>query len=131
MSRQDIETMQAAYDAFNRGDIPTVMEVMHPEVRWVEPGGGGSPAGTFTGPESVANDVFAAIPGNFEQFRADAEEWIDAVDRLAVVGHFHGSSKSGGAVDVPFVHIWTMRQGKAATFENLVDHGLWTQAWGG
>ena len=131
MSRQDIETIQGAYDAFNRGDIPAVMEVMQPEVRWTEPGGGRAPAGTFSGPESVANDVFAAVPENFEQFRADAEEWIDAVNQLAVAGHFHGSSKSGAAVDVPFVHLWTMREGKAASFENLVDQELWTQAWGG
>ena len=131
MSRQDIETMQSAYDAFNRGDIPAVMEVMHPEVQWTEPGGGRSPAGTFSGPESVANDVFAAIPEHFEQFRANPQDWIDAGDRLAVAGHFHGSSKSGGVVDVPFVHLWTMRDGKAASFDNLVDQEPWTQAWGG
>jgi uncharacterized protein len=123
--------MQTAYDAFNRGDIPAVMEAMRPEIRWTEPGGGRAPAGTFDGPDSVANDVFATVPENFAQFRADAEEWIDAVNYLAVVGHFHGSSKSGTAVDVPFVHLWTMREGKAASFENVVDQGLWTQAWSG
>ena len=100
-------------------------------MQWTEPGGGRAPAGTFTGPESVANDVFAAVPENFEQFRADAEEWIDAAKFLVVAGHFHGSSKSGAPVDVPFVHLWTMRDGKAASFENLVDERLWTQAWGG
>jgi uncharacterized protein len=123
--------MRQAYEAFNRGDIPAVMQVMQPEIRWKEPGGGRAPGGTFNGPDSVANDVFATIPDNFEQFRADAEEWIDAADRLAVVGHFHGSSKSGAAVDVPFVHLWTMRDGKADSFENVVDEERWTQAWGG
>jgi len=48
-----------------------------------------------------------------------------------VVGHFRGSAKSGAAVNVPFVHLWTMREGKAASFENVVDRDLWTQAWGG
>src|SRR5215213_1382516 len=37
-----------------------------------EPGGGRAPAGTFNGPESVANDVFSTVPENFDQFRADA-----------------------------------------------------------
>ena len=131
MAREDVQTMQKAYDAFNRADIPAVMEAMHSEIRWTEPGGGRAPAGTFNGPDSVANDVFAPVPENFEQFSADAEEWIDAANYLAVVGHFRGSAKSGAAVDVPFVHLWTMRDGKAASFENVVDRDLWTQAWGG
>jgi ketosteroid isomerase-like protein len=131
MSREDVQTLQKAYDAFNRADIPAVMEAMHSEIRWTEPGGGRAPGGTFNGPESVANDVFATVPENFDQFRADAEEWIDAVNYLAVVGHFHGHSKSGTAVDVPFVHLWSMRDGKAAGFENVVDQGAWTKAWGG
>jgi ketosteroid isomerase-like protein len=79
----------------------------------------------------VANDVFAPVPENFEQFSADVEEWIDAANYLAVVGRFRGSAKSGVAVNVPFVHLWTMREGKAASFENVVDRDLWTQAWGG
>ena len=101
MAREDVQTMQKAYDAFNRADIPGVMEAMHSEIRWTEPGGGRAPAGTFTGPESVANDVFAPVPENFEEFSADAEEWIDAASYLAVVGHFRGSAKSGAALDVP------------------------------
>ena len=72
-----------------------------------------------------------ARPENFEQFSADPEAWIDAAHYLAVVGHFRGSAKSGAAVNVPFVHLWTMREGKAASFENVVDRDLWTQAWGG
>jgi ketosteroid isomerase-like protein len=123
--------MQRAYDAFNRADIPAVMEAMHAEIRWTEPGGGRAPGGTFSGPDSVAKDVFATVPDNFEEFRADAEEWIDAVNYLAVAGHFRGRSKGGAAVDVPFVHLWTMREGKAASFENVVDQGPWTQAWSG
>ena len=131
MAREDVQMMQKAYDAFNRADIPAVMEAMHSEIRWTEPGGGRAPSGTFTGPENVANEVFAPVPENFDEFSADVEEWIDAASYLAVVGHFRGSAKSGAAVDVPFVHLWTMRDGKAASFENVVDRDLWTQAWGG
>ena len=123
--------MPKAYDAFNRADIPAVPEAMHSEIRWTEPGGGRAPAGTCNGPESAANDVFATVPENFEHFTADVDEWIDAASYLAVVGHFRGSAKAGTAVNVPFVHLWTMRDGKAASFENVVDRDRWTQAWGG
>lgn len=110
MAREDVQTMQKAYDAFNRADIPAVMEAMHSEIRWTEPGGGRAPAGTFNGPESVASDVFAPVPENFEEFSADVEEWIDAASYLAVTGHFRGSAKSGAAVNVPFVHVENARR---------------------
>ena len=41
-------------------------------------GGGRAPQGTFTGPQSVAGDVFSTVPENFEDFRAEVDEWIDA-----------------------------------------------------
>jgi ketosteroid isomerase-like protein len=130
MSQDDVKTMQYAYDAFNRGDIPTVTAVMTPDIEWNEPGGGRAPQGTFTGPQSIATDVFSAVPENFEDFRADVNEWIDARDRLIVTGHFRGTAKSGEAIDVPFAHVWTMRGGKSATFHNYVDQPAWSKAWG-
>ena len=130
MSQQDVTTMQDAYNAFNRGDIPAVTEAMTADIEWNEPGGGSAPQGTFTGPQSVAGDVFAAVPRSFEDFRADVDEWIDARDRLVVTGHFRGTAKNGQAIDVPFAHVWTMRGGKASTFHNYVDQPAWSKAWG-
>ena len=82
MSEQDVTTMRSAYEAFNRADIPAVLTVMDPAIEWNEPGGGRAPHGTFRGPQSVANDVFATVPQNFEQFQAQADQFIDAADRL-------------------------------------------------
>jgi ketosteroid isomerase-like protein len=104
---------------------------MNSDIEWNEPGGGRAPGGTFTGPESVANDVFATVPENFDEFRADVEEWIDARDRLVVTGHFRAAAKGGATVDVRFAHVWTMRDGKASSFQNLVEHSAWAEAWGG
>jgi uncharacterized protein len=130
MSQDDVKTMQDAYDAFNRGDIPAVTEAQTSDIEWYEPGGGRAPKGNFTGPQSVANGVFSTVPENFEDFRADVDEWIDARDRLVVTGHFRGTAKSGQAIDVPFVHVWTMRDGKAAAFHHYVDQPAWSKAWG-
>jgi ketosteroid isomerase-like protein len=62
MSEQDVSTMRNAYEAFNRADIPAVLEAFDPQIEWHEPGGGRAPQGTFSGAESVANDVFATVP---------------------------------------------------------------------
>jgi ketosteroid isomerase-like protein len=46
MSQEDIKTMQDAYDAFNRADIPAVTDAMTPDIEWHEPDGGRAPQGT-------------------------------------------------------------------------------------
>jgi ketosteroid isomerase-like protein len=131
MPQADIKTMRDAYDAFNRADIPAVTEAMTPDIEWHEPGGGRAPEGTFSGPQSGAEDVFAAVPENFDAFQAEVDEWIDARDRLVVTGHFRGTAKDGRPFDAAFAHVWTMRDGKAAVFHNHVDQPAWTAAWGG
>lgn len=131
MSQQDVATMRDVYEAFNRADIPAVLAAFDPRIEWIEPGGGKAPQGTFHGAESVGNDVFATIPVNFDAFAARPEQFIDAGDHLAVVGRFLGRAKSGQQLDVPFVHVWAMRGGKATRFHNYLQADAWAKAWGG
>jgi uncharacterized protein len=130
MSQQDVETVRRAYDAFNRKDIPAVLALYDPQIEWIETGGGRSPAGTFRGPQSVANDVFATVPKNFDDFRAQPEQFIDAGEHVVVVGRFRGRAMSGATLDAPFVHVNRMRNGKVVGFQNFVEATSWAKAWG-
>jgi ketosteroid isomerase-like protein len=129
MAEQDVSTMRNAYEAFNRGDIAAVLEAFDPQIEWHEPGGGRAPQGTYQGAQSVANDVFATVPENFEEFEAQSERFIDAGDYLVVVGTFRGRPKAGGQMEAPFAHVWKMRAGKAMSFHNHVESASWTQGW--
>lgn len=129
MSQQDVSVLKAAYEAFNRGDIPAVVTAFAPDIIWREFGGGHAPRGTFHGVQSVVNDVFATIPQNFTDFGARPSEFIDAVENIVVVGHFQGKTKSGQQLDTPFAHLWTMQNGKATNFVNYVAAEPWAKAW--
>jgi ketosteroid isomerase-like protein len=129
MSEQDVSTTRTAYEAFNRADIPAVLEAFDPQIEWHEPGGGRAPQGTFNGAESVANDVFAPVPESFDEFEAQAEEFIDAGEHLVVVGTFRGKSKAGRQMQARYAHVWRMRDGKAVSFDNHVEAGQWAQGW--
>jgi uncharacterized protein len=132
MSEQDVSTVRTAYEAFNRADIPAVLEAFDEQIEWIEPGGGKAPRGTFRGAASVANDVFAAVPQQFDEFQAQPETFIDAADgRLVVTGTFRGRSKDGQSLEAAFAHVWEMRNGKAVRFEQYVSAEPWTRAWGG
>ena len=132
MSQQDVQTIREGYEAFNRKDIPGVLERFDPEIDWNEPGGGRAPAGAFRGAQAVAEKVFSLVPQNFDQFAADPEQFIDAGEHVVVVGRFSGRAKGGGgSLDAPFVHVWKMRNGKVARFDHYVEASAWTRAWGG
>ena len=129
MSEQDVATVKAAYGSFNQGDIPAVLATYDDQIEWIEPGGGSAPSGTFTGPDSVAQDVFATVPENFDEFTVDIDEVEDQGDTVVVKGRFTGKNKSGAVLDAPFEHRNTMRDGKVVRFENKVDHDAWAAAW--
>jgi len=131
MSQQDVELVRSGYDAFNRKDIAAVLALYDPQIEWIEAGGGRSAAGTYRGPQSVANEVFALVPRNFDDFRAEPERFIDAVGHVVVVGRFRGKAKNGAMLDAPFVHVYRVRNGKAVFFQNYVDATPWANAWGG
>jgi uncharacterized protein len=130
MSQQDVEIVRRGYDAFNRKDISAVLDLYDPQIEWIEAGGGRSPAGTFRGPESVANEVFAMVPQNFEDFCAEPAQFLDAGEHVAVVGRFLGKAKRGATLDAPFVHVHRLRNGKTVHFQNYVDATQWASAWG-
>jgi ketosteroid isomerase-like protein len=129
MSEQDVATVKAAYESFNQGDIPAVLATYDDQIEWIEPGGGSAPSGTFTGPDSVAEDVFATVPENFDEFSVDIDDVEDQGDTVVVKGRFKGKNKGGAVLDAPFEHRNTMRDGKVVRFENKVDQDAWAAAW--
>ena len=129
MSQENVDLVTGGYDDFNSGNIEGVTARFHPEIEWVEPGGGNAPSGTFRGPDSVANDVFAKIPENFDEFTVEVEDARDEGDTVVVTSRFKGKSKGGGEFDLPGEQAWEIRDGKLAHFENKVDSEAWTKAW--
>ena len=68
MSQQDVRTLREGYEAFNRKDIPSVLERFDPQIEWTEPGGGRAAKGVFVSAQTVAARVFSLVPENFDEF---------------------------------------------------------------
>ena len=130
MSQENVDLVTGGYDDFNSGNIPAVTARFDPEIEWNEPGGGNAPAGTFKGPDSVANDVFATVPQNFDDFSCTVEQASDQGDTVIVQARFKGRSKNGTELDTGAEHLWQVRDGKITRFENNVgDSEAWASAW--
>ena len=129
MSSENVDLVTGGYDDFNRGDIGAITARFDSQIEWVEPGGGNSPAGSFHGPEAVANEVFATVPQNFDEFTCTVENARDEGDTVVVAARFKGKNKSGAELDTQAEHVWNIRDGKIVRMENNVDPQAWAKGW--
>jgi len=89
------DIIRNVYDAFGKGDIPTVLGSMDPNVEWRE--ADGFPyAGTYAGPDAVLQGVFMRLGSEWDGFRAEPDEVLDAGDMVVGLGYYSGRWRGPG-----------------------------------
>ena len=107
MSLQNAQAIRGLYEAFNRGDLGTLEKGFSRDVQWNEAESSlyaaGSPYRGFAG---VRDGVFGPTTRDFDQFRCDVEQLLDAGDTIVGTGRYRGTCKATGkALSVQFCHI--------------------------
>jgi ketosteroid isomerase-like protein len=121
-SPEEIENLRAGYEAFNRGDLDALMELLDPEIEWLQDASVAPDADVFRGQEGTTR-FFDALLSDFEHLEFVPEEIIDAGDKVLVVAAARGRGKTSGAeVEGRFSHLWTIRDGKAVRAVFYADH---------
>ncbi|HEX6584902.1 MAG TPA: nuclear transport factor 2 family protein [Thermoleophilaceae bacterium] len=94
MSQANLVLARNAVAAFNRRDVPALVEITTDDFRWV----------TWTGTvESTVYDGAEGLAGYFqdadvwEVLNLDAQEFRDLGDKVLVVGTFHARGGGSGA----------------------------------
>jgi ketosteroid isomerase-like protein len=113
MSRENVETLRAAYDAFNRGDADAAARLADPDfelrtaARAVNPG-------TYRGAET-ARRFFEDLFDPFDEVVIEPEEFFERGDQVAVFLRVRMRPKASSAfVENRIGHLWTLREGKLA-----------------
>lgn len=116
------EIIKSLYEAFGRGDVPAVLAVLDPIVNWTE-AEGFIYGGTYIGPDAVLENVFMKFGTEWEGFSAVPGQFVDdGGNTVVVLGTYTGKYlKSGRSIEVPFAHVWTLRDGKAVRFVQYTD----------
>ena len=118
------------YRSVNAGDPTPVLEVMAPDVEWVEPDGAPLVGGVHRGPEAVLEGVFGAVGAGYEAFRVDVDEVLSAGDVVVVLGQLRASVKeTGRGAEAPFAHVWRFESGRLVAWRCYEDTHLLQQAW--
>jgi len=113
------EIILKMYEAFVKRDALAIMERIDEKIIITQteqlPWGG-----EFHGPEGLQTffgKLLSTVNSNVE-----AQEFIEADNRVAVIGRTHGTViANGNPFDIKIVHVWTLENGKATRFEPYVD----------
>ncbi len=123
------EIANRSYEAFARDDMDAVLADMHPDIEWHQ--AQGLPhGGYYRGLDEVRRNIFDPLDRDWwAEFDVEPEELIEAGDQCVVLGRYRGVAKeTGKPLDVPFVHVWTFRDGLAIRFRQFLDTAGWVEA---
>jgi uncharacterized protein len=120
MSQENVNTVRASYEAFNRRDFDALFEIYDPDIVWeqderfVEPG-------THYGHAGV-RQVFESVFESFEDFQVVVEEIFDLDDQVLAILRIVGKAKlTGMELATPGGHLFWFRDGKAIKLKLFVD----------
>lgn len=120
----NVELVKQGYKLFAKGDIEGVSALFHPEIEWNA--SQGLPYiegdGVFIGPSAIAQNVFAKVPQNIDNFHIDIQELFGSGDKVVMVGKYQGVYKATGKeFNANATHVWTVKDGKATHYFQAVD----------
>jgi ketosteroid isomerase-like protein len=123
MSESNKDILRAGYAAFNRQDIPAIIGIFDENIEWTEPEWVyGPPGGTLHGRDEVLQRVFEPISEQFDSLELDPREYYGEGDTVVIVGSFKLRPKGvSQTLDVPFAHVWQLRDGKCVSMRNYID----------
>jgi len=120
----NVEVMKGLYEAFSRGDVPTVVNAMDEQIEWHEAEGNPwHPGRALVGPQEVLEHVFARIATEYEDFRIDTHRFLGDGDTVVVEGRYRATKclPTGKPLDAQVAHVWDLRDGKVVRFQQYTD----------
>jgi len=120
----NVSLLKGLYEAFGRGDIPAVLGVMSPQIRWSEAEGNPyRPSGeAWVGPDAVLHNLFVRLGSEWDGFAVHPKSFLDAGDSVVVEARYRGTYKATGrSLDAQVCHVWDVADGRVTRFQQYLD----------
>jgi len=112
MPQENVEIVQSAFDAWDRGDTEAILEVCDEDIVVIQ-------AAELPGVPALQNghdgvlEAFALWPGYWDDFRIEILRTLDLGEHVVVTTDQSGRSKDTGIeVTAQFTFLFTLRDGK-------------------
>ena len=114
----NVDTARSAYEAFSRGDIATLGEMLSEDGTWLT--SDELPLGGETSGRDAILENFTQIPNYWSSFSVEPEEFIDAGEWVVVKGTQRAGNDTG-SFEAPFVHLMKFENGQIVRGEFYAD----------
>ena len=120
--QQNLEAVRAVYAAFGRGDLEALLASLDPQVSWRTPGAPDLPTGGLRQGIAEVREFFGLLLSTFDIQDFHPADFFAQGDKVVVLGTSReGPKGSGRLVDFRWAHVFTLRSGKIAGFEEPAD----------
>ena len=131
MSEQaNVALVLKLYEAFGRGDIQTILSHVDANTVWEVEAPASVPYSGVTKGVEGATKFFKAIGETMDEIGLDMAPFAAQGDNVVTAGRYKARIKATGRrIDVPLVHLWTIRNGKVTLYQNMSDTGAIAEAY--
>jgi uncharacterized protein len=117
MTAQNAELIRRGYDAFSRGDVPAVFEILDKNITWHVPGS--SPlSGDYQGHSEVGKFFGTTMELSGGTFTIAIQDILAQHDQVVVLCTVK-AERHGRAWSSPEVHIWRVAGNQAVDFREF------------
>ncbi|HYI00438.1 nuclear transport factor 2 family protein [Hyalangium sp.] len=130
MIESNLRAVKDVYAAYDRGDLGAVLAGFTADIVWANPYPAHVPlAGEFRGHEGIRRFV-SAIKASSESLAFEPREFIAQGEQVVVLGLEKVRVKpTGRTYENAWVHVWTLREGKAASIRVFGDTAAVSEAF--
>lgn len=127
---ENTKIVQQCYEQFKSGDIEGMLAKLDDNVKWMIPAIENAPfAGSRTGREKVA-EFFGQLNEAEEMTRFEPLEFVAQDDKVVVLGESAAKvTSTGRSFETEWVHVFHLRHGKIASFQEFFDNAAATRAY--
>jgi hypothetical protein len=117
-----LETVQTAYDAFGRGDLPALLDQLTDDIEWTFDGSSGDAyMRTARGKEDLLR-WFGQVMACDGIQAFEPRQMLAGTDHVTVIGWERTQAlPAGGIFETHWVHVWQFRGGRIARFFGMFD----------
>jgi ketosteroid isomerase-like protein len=120
VSQSNAEIISSGYEAFAAGDIPAVLAVFAEDITWKI--AGRSPlAGTYTGHDEVLGFFQNLGERSGGTFHLDIQDVLDNGEDRVVLVVTETAQREDRSLSHTAVHMWSVRDGKATSFQGISE----------
>ena len=116
----NIESIQNFYLSFKNKDLQTISRLCDDHIEWITMKGMPH-GGTYVGFKAIFEDYFPKMLSNFKEFHAIPETFLDSKNHVVVLGIYDVVSKNDKKFQVPFSHVYEIKENKIIKFIQFTD----------